>query len=171
MELCNVGYFGSVSNLYCLDILNELTNILPSNKFQFHICGKVVEGKVSMNPQIRYHGYLSGKSFLSFCNSIDVFINPRCNAEELSSYSFPSKIYEYMSFCRPVISTPIPHVSEGTSYFVNFSRDFSSESIAGILMDLEKNYSFFLSKAQAQRAYLDELDVGKKIHEFLENAI
>ena len=169
MSVCNVGYFGSVSTSYCLRVLNELSANLPSEKFQFHVCGKIVEDGVYINPRIEYHGYLNGAEFSSFCDMIDVFINPRCYSRKFSNYSFPSKIYEYMSYCRPIISTPIPHVSEETARFINFSADFLTDSVSECLIDIEKNYSHHLFLARAQKEYLGGLNVGKKIYNFLED--
>lgn len=168
MSIYNVGYFGSISNAYCLDILNEIAPNLSPEKFQFHICGKVDENGSGIDSKIQYHGYLSGSAFVSFCNKIDIFINPRSYSSEISDYSFPSKIYEYMSYCRPIVSTPLGHVSDKTSRFITFSTDFSSNAVMTCLMDVKKDYSHYLLKARAHKDYLNELNVGKKIYNFLE---
>jgi Glycosyl transferases group 1 len=169
MSICNVGYFGSISNAYCLEILNVLASKLPSEKFQLHICGKVDENGPIIASDIQYHGYLSGTEFVSFCDKIDIFINPRCYSSEISDYSFPSKIYEYMSYCRPIVSTPLGHVSDNTSRFIMFSADFSSNAVLKCLIDIEKDYSQYLLKARAHKNYLNGLNVGKKIYNFLED--
>ncbi len=169
MSICNVGYFGSISNAYCLEILNVVASGLPSEKFQFHICGKVDGNEPSIGSGIQYHGYLSGPEFVSFCDKIDIFINPRCYSSEISDYSFPSKIYEYMRYCRPIVSTPLGHVSDETSRFIMFSADFSSNAVSKCLIDIEKNYSHYLLKARVHKKYLNGLNVGKKIYNFLED--
>jgi glycosyltransferase involved in cell wall biosynthesis len=159
-KICNIGYFGSVSDIYCLSILNNLSVLLPSSEFKIHVCGSLMDSSVDVASGICYHGYLSGEAFDAFCADIDIFINPREYSETMTSYAFPSKLYEYMSHCKPVISTPVPHVSETTANFINFSSDYSVEAVKDRILDVWNNYDAFLLHASWQERYLRELDVG-----------
>ena len=166
-KVCNIGYFGSISDFYCLNILNNLSILLPSDEFKIHVCGSFIDGAEDIASDVCYHGYLSGEAFAAFCANINIFINPREYSETITSYSFPSKLYEYMSYCKPVISTPIPHVSETTANFINFSSDYSVKAVKDRIIEVWKNYDAYLLDASRQKRYLRELDVGLVLYNFI----
>tara|TARA_B110000908_G_C10123891_1_gene388910 strand:- start:100 stop:555 length:456 start_codon:yes stop_codon:yes gene_type:complete len=147
--------------------LNSLSVLLPSPEFKIHVCGNCIDGSKDISNGISYYGYLSGEAFDFFCADIDIFINPRGYSEAITSYSFPSKLYEYMSYCRPVVSTPIPHIGEGTASFINFSSDYSDEAVMNLIITIWGDYEKYLLKAKTQKSYLNNLNAGLAIFNFL----
>lgn len=165
-KICNIGYFGSVSEIYCLSILNNLSVLLSSSEFKIHVCGSLLDSSVDVASGICYHGYLTGEAFDSFCADMDIFINPREYSETMTNYAFPSKLYEYMSHCKPVISTPVPHVSDRTANFIMFSSDYSVETVKDLVITIWGDYERYLVNAKAHKKYLSELDVGLALFNF-----
>jgi glycosyltransferase involved in cell wall biosynthesis len=81
------------------------------------------------DPRIKLWGNVSNKEVMEYERYATILINPRFTSNEFTKYSFPSKILEYMSSGRPVLTTRlegIPHDYHDKLYFIE------DESIEGM---------------------------------------
>ena len=169
-QVCKAAYFGAVNDFYCLKILNDLATILP-NSFQIHLCGRLTETTCHISDRIIYHGFLQGLPFGKFCDDADIFLNPRSYVYGVSDFCFPSKLYEYLSLGRPVVSTPIDHVTPDTKEFITFSRNFSAHSFSESMIHVWDNLEHYRKKSSTYDAQAMRSKCGHRIKKFLEELL
>jgi glycosyltransferase involved in cell wall biosynthesis len=106
---------------------------------QLWICGRgdmqgmVVEA-AERDPRIRFFGLVSQSRLDELMSEADVFINPRPSHLPENQDNFPSKVLEYLSWCRPTLSTFTPGVSPD---YRSVLIEVRSEQPAGIAETIE----------------------------------
>lgn len=102
--------------------------------------------KYVYNDNAKYCGQVDPDEMFSiFCQS-DFLINPRPSNLELTNYSFPSKTFEYMASCTPVVMARLPGVTE---VFFKYLNIFDDETEAGIAKEM--NYLISISYNELQK--------------------
>lgn len=87
-----------------------------------------------------YEGFLKGDDYINFLNSCDFAINPRVLSDNLSDYTFPSKVLAYLSVGLPVVSTPIRCIEESkVSDLISFSESTDPLSFSNAIKNLNLN--------------------------------
>ena len=81
------------------------------------------------DPRIKLWGNVPNKEVLEFERSATVLVNPRFTSNEFTKYSFPSKILEYMSSGRPVLTTRIESIPDDYHDKLYFIDDESVEGM------------------------------------------
>lgn len=98
----------------------------------------IIENNLSDN--VIYEGFLKGDDYIDFLNNCDFAINPRILADNLSDYTFPSKVLAYLSVGLPVVSTPIRCIEESkVSNLVLFSESIDPLSFSNAIKSLNLN--------------------------------
>lgn len=64
------------------------------------------------NKMLEFKGVVPVADLEEIYNKTDVFVNPRSGYEVFSKYSFPSKIGEYLSYLKPVVSFDLPSFND-----------------------------------------------------------
>ena len=80
-------------------------------------------------------GNVSNREVLAYQRRATLLVNPRPTSEDFTRYSFPSKLLEYMSSGRPVLTTGlsgIPADYHDKLWFIN------EESVVGMRLALER---------------------------------
>ena len=97
-----------------------------------------------LDSKVRFYGLVSNKKLEKLMEETHVFINPRPNNVDGNDMNFPSKIIEYLSFEKPIISTKtlgIPDYFNGVLYSLDESSDSAYlNSIDRHLSYIETNY-------------------------------
>jgi hypothetical protein len=126
--------FGILETLLAFEILKEKYSI---SNFEFWITGS---GQLSNKIKklnysfLRFYGKVSNDKLYKIYNKTTFFLNLRNPNSEKSKYSFPSKILEYFSFKRPVISFQLPSFpKEYNSLYIPI-KIFSITSILDTLL-------------------------------------
>ena len=81
------------------------------------------------DPRIKFWGSVTNKEVMEYERCATILINPRFTTNEFTKYSFPSKILEYMSSGRPVLTTRLESISHDYYDKLYFIED---ESIEGM---------------------------------------
>lgn len=98
----------------------------------------IVEKDLSNN--VVYEGFLKGDDYINFLNNCDFAINPRFLSDNLSDYTFPSKVLAYLSVGLPVVSTPIRCIEESKiSRLVSFSESADPLSFSNAIKSVNLN--------------------------------
>ena len=98
----------------------------------------IVEKDLSNN--VVYEGFLKGDDYINFLNNCDFAINPRFLSDNLSDYTFPSKVLAYLSVGLPVVSTPIRCIEESkVSDLISFSESADPLSFSNAIKKLNLN--------------------------------
>ena len=98
----------------------------------------IVEKDLSNN--VVYEGFLKGDDYINFLNNCDFAINPRFLSDNLSDYTFPSKVLAYLSVGLPVVSTPLRCIEESkVSDLISFSESADPLSFSNAIKKLNLN--------------------------------
>lgn len=103
-----VAYTGTLTKAYGIIEMIEAFEKLSNFPMRFVICGKgeaepEVRNAVKRNPNIQYRGLVSSEEAYQIQCSADLLLNPRKNDCDYTSFSFPSKILQYMNSGTPVL--------------------------------------------------------------------
>jgi len=173
-------YAGGLSRANGVDVLVRAFRNLPYKDVSLVLYGKGdVEAEViaasSYDPRIVYLGQRPNSEVLEAMARAHVLVNPRRVEVGYASYSFPSKLLEYMESGTPVLTTALPGIPEDYFEHVMVLHDTTLEEVEavldkvytmprGSLFDLgSRSKSFVRNKTAAQQ--------GLKIASFIKNYI
>jgi glycosyltransferase involved in cell wall biosynthesis len=113
-----VMFTGSLNVLTGIDFLLRAFARVRDRNCELWICGrghleKQVVAATRGDARIRYYGMVPRERLHELMGRADVFVNPRPSALPENRANFPSKLLEYLSWARPVISTLTPGVPPG----------------------------------------------------------
>lgn len=92
------------------------------------------ESKVSESKRIKLLGFLAESELINIGNKVDFFINPRPISFLPNLHNFPSKLFFYLAFEKPILSTFTPGISpEYEEVLIKLKDSAWSESIEGVL--------------------------------------
>lgn len=106
-----IFYSGSVVKEFGIATLIEAFSKLPDPAVRLVICGKgtfkALDEAVWRDPRIELMGCLSDEELTGLARMSSVMVNPRSNLPDHKN-NFPSKVLEYLSYGKPVVSTWTP---------------------------------------------------------------
>lgn len=170
-----VMYAGSFTRVQGVDIFLEAISLIPNDSpysFEFYISGKgdlseKVEVTSEQDSRIKYLGYMSDSEYYSKIRDMDVFVNPRNMSFPQNQNNFPSKVLEYLSTGKSVISTRFPGYEKFDDNFIFY--DGTVESLAKELVEAAKMVSddtyrrqIFMTNREKAKCY-DWINQVKKI--------
>ncbi|MDO9085178.1 MAG: glycosyltransferase family 4 protein [Anaerolineaceae bacterium] len=137
----NIVYAGGLFQNYGLTLLINAFNLANRDNWRLIIAGKGdMERKifefVRQNKNINYMGFLNTEEICNLYEKADVFVNPRLLFENISEFSFPSKIVEYLSTGKPVISTNLPVFDDGFRDHLIISKSDSPRELIQCLEEV-----------------------------------
>ena len=157
-------------------ISNFLQSILKLDEFNYEI---IITGHsrddrfdriiAEHDKKVRFYGLVSNEKLRELMEETHIFINPRPNNVDGNDMNFPSKIIEYLSYEKPIISTKTLGVPD---YFNNilFSIDDSSDSAYST--SIQRHLSYIETNYQAAclkiRKFNKNYSVNKNVAELIE---
>ncbi len=111
-----VLFAGTLSAYAGIDLLLDAFRQVKERRCELWICGRGnqedrVLAAAQADPRIHFFGLLGREELQNLMARADVFVNPRPSALPENRANFPSKLHEYLSWCRPVISTLTPGIA------------------------------------------------------------
>jgi glycosyltransferase involved in cell wall biosynthesis len=108
----NITYTGKLCHDYGIDLLLETFKQANRSNWRLLISGwgemeDTVRDLARGNPQVEYLGFLNSEELSELRQRANVFVNPKLTSTPISGLAFPSKIVEYLSTGKPVISTDL----------------------------------------------------------------
>ena len=102
-------YSGSFFEYTGLKILLEAVDLLKENNFELWISGSgddsYIKSAMKTDNRIKFLGLLSVNQLQNAYKKANVFLNPRPVNMVSNDISFPSKLFDYLSWNKPIIST------------------------------------------------------------------
>lgn len=146
-DVFKIGFAGTISERYGINVLHDSLKSLRSKEFVIEVAGIADRSIRAKYPGLVYRGFLSSDDYVNFMNSCDVFVCPRDPHSEFTRFSFPSKIFEYISFLRPVISFELPCYPEDIKSEMKLVQSYNGETLAKAIQEVKLNYSNYSKSA------------------------
>jgi glycosyltransferase involved in cell wall biosynthesis len=109
-------YAGTLDLIYGISNIIEVAKLLHDENIEFLIFGytKAEELISEMNnlSNLKFHGFSELTELKSYYENTDAFIIPRPLDLANNNYSNPSKLYEYLSYNKPIIINDLPSIPE-----------------------------------------------------------
>lgn len=151
-----VVYAGSLNKKYGVGKLIKAFEYINEENIKLKLCGNgdlvdFLENNKFKN--IEYLGVLSPEQTTILINNADLLINPREANEKYTRYSFPSKLFEYMSSGNKILCFKLPGIPSDYFQFMyffesNLEKDMANEIVNTLYNKTNINLSkdFLLSK-------------------------
>ena len=115
---------------FMIGVVKTLTEKRKDTHFVF--CGKSSEVALRRvfgdNPQVSLPGFVSEEEMARICNGADVLLSVRDPNHPDNILNYPSKLPQYLSFGRPIVSTRLESLSPDYAQVVNTPDDDSVEA-------------------------------------------
>jgi len=117
-----VGYAGSLYPGKGMEIISKLAEEMPD--IEFHVAGGDEKDITYWKEKIRsgnlyFHGFIPHRDLGKYCRSFDVVLAPcqrrislKGGKGDISNWTSPLKIFEYMACKRPMIVSDLPVIRE-----------------------------------------------------------
>lgn len=158
-------------------INNVLNAFIKSNaKYNFYLAGHHLTEDIKklqkQDPRIKYLGQVSEIENLTYINNASLVINPRPKDEELLKYSFPSKLLEYMTYGKAILTVANPPFTDGYKDSLNLLKDGKEEDFTSFFKEhLDQEGHLKDVKLNKDQTLMKETfglnATGKKIEEFI----
>ncbi|WP_079710648.1 glycosyltransferase [Paraliobacillus ryukyuensis] len=122
--------------------------------------------------KVKYTGFLSDSELLETKKTATIFVNPQRRNEIFGDYSFPSKIFEYISFEKVIITSDVAGIKKlnDPRMFVIYENDSSDELATAIEKAAslsEKNTQELVSNAVTWAESFNVENLSQEINNFL----
>jgi glycosyltransferase involved in cell wall biosynthesis len=171
-------YAGGLSAAYGVDRLIEAVIGMPFDvNVQLRLFGRGDQEKYARqisasNPRIYFGGFLDPNSIRSELLKADLLINTRPSVGQISAMSFPSKLVEYLSTGRPVLTTKIPSIPTYLDDCFFYAHDETPAGIRKAIMEVMlltgvERARFGKKAKQVVESRLSEEAIGRLVGSFL----
>ena len=125
--------------------------------------------KSHQDDKVRYLGRLTNEKVVNYEKQAKILLNVRDPKSELTRFSFPSKILEYMASGGIVLSSNLPGIPQEYYQHIVSLKDYSPEELA-YRMDkiFEMSDPEFLSASKAASDFISRKTAEKRCCEIIE---
>ena len=169
-------FSGKLAKVRGVDLLIEASKHIKSENYIIVITGngplmEYVKQSAQTNPRIVYKGFLSRAEYEHLLHKATILVNAQRTGYIFSKYCFPSKLYEYMSAGKFVISTNVSDVAEHLRGKIFILGKDEPKALADLIDYILKNkHALYHMQRNAQK-YVKEVEnwdqQAKRILEFL----
>lgn len=146
---CHVVYIGKTDKRNGVELILEASKLTPKN-FVFDIYGSG-----DMDDKLRtlsydnviYHGFVEPSTIDNIIENADILLSPRFPDEEYVKNSFPSKIFEYLSFKKKIITFHLPCYFKELDNFLIYPKGYLAEDLAKSIIEVEKQNAVYSESA------------------------
>jgi glycosyltransferase involved in cell wall biosynthesis len=131
-------FTGSLSSYTGIDRLLTAFQLVEQRDCELWISGRgnleeLVIAAAARDHRIRFFGLVDRERLMGLMAQAHVFVNPRPSSVPENRSNFPSKLLEYLSWCRPVISTMTPGIAPIYRSVLTMVEDESPEGLASAI--------------------------------------
>jgi glycosyltransferase involved in cell wall biosynthesis len=105
-------YSGAMTKYGGVELLVKAFEGIANPHVELWLCGKgqhqAVEQAVARDARIKCFGFVAEEELVRLSTKADMFINPRPSSVPGNEKNFPSKVLEYLTYGKPVVSTWTP---------------------------------------------------------------
>lgn len=174
-----VAFAGTFIDYNGIEELMQAVVSLDAEKYELHIfgygplCHKVEEYAEKFD-NIQFHGQIPNSEMLPRLSQMDILVNPRVVNVDISDYTFPSKIVEYLATGKAVISTRFSAMPQEYENFAFIIDQATPEAIAQKLEEISNMSCDELSeRCLASQAFIKDNHsydkIAKEIIDFIKS--
>ncbi|HEV2083211.1 MAG TPA: glycosyltransferase [Brevundimonas sp.] len=118
-------------------VLIDAAGKMGARAFELHVYGygpmtHLVQEAAARDPRIRFHGRVDNAEVVAAQRRADALVHLRDPRSAGSDHAYPSKLIEYLCSDRPVISNPIPVISDVQDLLIPLDA-YDAEALASTL--------------------------------------
>jgi glycosyltransferase involved in cell wall biosynthesis len=153
----NVVYTGTLNSLSGIELLLEAFSKIRVENAQLHIYGsgdkeEIVNSYVANDERIFFHGKISNEKIVEIQKNADLLVSPRLIDDFTTKYTFPSKVLEYITSGKPVLSNKLPGIPNEYDNLINFARTSDTDEWAKMIENIICDETdFYILKARKAR--------------------
>ena len=137
----HISYIGKTDNRNGVESILEVAKEF-NDEYIFDIYGNgdmdnQLRGQLPSN--VKYHGYLSPDKIDDVMSKSDIMVSLRKPIGEYVSLSFPSKIFEYISYDKPIVTFRLPCYFQELDKVLVYPSDYSAVSIKTAILNALKS--------------------------------
>lgn len=133
-------YAGSLTRWGGINLLVEAFELIPDKNIELWICGpgknKEIERAAKLNSDIKYLGFVTNSELREICHKASIFVNPRPSNIIGNESNFPSKLFEYFQYLKPIISTKTPGISPEYENILVTTENDTPKAIADKIIEV-----------------------------------
>jgi glycosyltransferase involved in cell wall biosynthesis len=173
-----VVYTGALTDYSGIKNLVNAFRFLNSEDLQLHVYGggyleKWLVSEVKTIPNVIYQGSVDNSIAIDAQKDAWLLVNPRVIIDDISNYTFPSKLLEYMQSGTAVLTTNISGITEEYKNAVFITEDDTAEGFAKAIQGILQADDSALSDMRINSWSLVKRKTWnhqtKKIFDFLRN--
>lgn len=109
----SIVYTGRLSHKFGINLLLETFIRADRPNWRLMLTGwgeleSTVQEFTQTNPRAHFLGVLSSEKIRQLYRLADVLVNPKLTSTSIAEFAFPSKIVEYLTTGKPIVSTNLP---------------------------------------------------------------
>lgn len=173
-----IMYTGTINKAFGIQLLIDAFSLLPEGNYCLWLFGEGdmaerVKEASRKDGRIRYEGFLpSNRDLLQMTLQATVLVNPRPISLWPTSYSFPSKLLQYMMTGRPVVTTKWPGIPKEYHKYLILLEDESPTALAALFQELQSRDCEVLNRLGLRarefvKQHKNHLVQGKRIYAFI----
>jgi len=132
-----IFYSGVLNQFGGVELLLDAFEIIKNQDAHLWVCGKGYNKKlqqsIKKDRRITFYGCVDELALRQLSQQAWVMVNPRPNSVVDSQHNFPSKLLEYLSYGKPVISTCTPGIAPEYSHVIDIPEDETPAGLAGVI--------------------------------------
>lgn len=150
-------------------------NLYNNGAYELHFAGPLdeynnIDENLLSSGDVHYHGYLFQKELLELYQTADFFVIPRMYGREINLYSFPSKVFDYLSFGRPVVCYELECFDSKWNQVLIYADESIMKRINGLI--IEHNYLDLYNIFLENRInFIDKYNNHKELNSFIDSFI
>lgn len=165
----NIVYTGVLSYVTGVDMLINAFLKTNDESYRLMICGQgreldsLIKAATDVDSRIICKGFLSTEEYIKVIEDADVLVNPRNMKFIQNQNNFPSKVLEYLSSGRPIVSTKFKGFERYSEHIIFVESD-ENALLAGIERALELDSDVVYEE---YRTFIKQFTWERQIKEFL----
>jgi glycosyltransferase involved in cell wall biosynthesis len=161
-------YTGAISRHTGIDFLIKAFNLVKTEDVKLVICGKgdneFLMKALQKNNRITFLGMVNEQKLVSLYYNAYMFINPRLITKKTNNSNFPSKILEYMSYCKPIISTYTGGIDPVYKEIIDFVKTDDPKELADKIDEIACWEEFkYIQKSELIKSFVERNKIWSKL--------
>lgn len=135
-----VFYSGALDQYGGVELLLSAFTLIRDPDARLWICGKGDNDKVRQmvrrDSRVTFFGCVSEKDLQELSRQAWIMANPRPSSISANRHNFPSKLLEYLSYGKPIVSTSTPGIAPEYAHLLSVPTAETPEALAQCLRDV-----------------------------------